>query len=319
MKRCPECGNICTDDSSFCPRCGCILPSEPDPNIPPNYHARAPRRGPSVSNKAVAVIAVIALLIAVAWSVYQMNMNKDDSSDETREYTWSVPVTGVSGIEFKVSVTIPHEELDLAKSSSIDRTGSSTSISDHANGIYAVSDYVVVSDTIKKLASDLWVEYKSEMEKELAKPYDNPQFFSNYVLTFVQVAADYKTDDAQFDESEYWLYPIETLHYGYGDCEDTSILAAAIFSALAEMDEPSAYVRAPCVFLLPGHAMVGIDVIGGVPAPSDRVILGTSDYYFGETTIDDIRKSWMGVGQISEGYMSSSVLGFTGHSTDYVR
>ena len=318
MKRCPECGNICTDDSSFCPRCGCILPSEPDPNIPPNYVPRS-RRGPSVSNKAVAVIAVIALLIAVAWSVYQMNMNKDDSSDETREYIWSVPIEGVSGIKFTVSVTIPGDELDLAKSSSIDRTGSSTSISDHANGIYAVSDYVVVSDTIKKLASDLWAEYKSKIKNELAISYDTPQLFSNFVLTFVQAAVDYETDDAQFDESEYWLYPIETLHYGHGDCEDTSILAAAIFSALAEMDEPSAYVKDACVFLLPGHAMVGVDVIGGVPAPSDRVILGTSDYYFGETTIDDIRKSWMGVGQISEGYMSSSVLGFTGHSTDYVR
>ncbi len=318
MKRCPECGNICTDDSSFCPRCGCILPSEPDPNIPPNYVPRS-RRGPSVSNKAVAVIVVIALLIAVAWSVYQMNMNKDDSSDETREYTWSVPIEGVSGIKFTVSVTIPGDELDLAKSSSIDRTGSSTSISDHANGIYAVSDYVVVSDTIKKLASDLWAEYKSKIKNELAISYDTPQLFSNFVLTFVQAAVDYETDDAQFDESEYWLYPIETLHYGHGDCEDTSILAAAIFSALAEMDEPSAYVKDACVFLLPGHAMVGVDVIGGVSAPSDRVILGTSDYYFGETTIDDIRKSWMGVGQISEGYMSSSVLGFTGHSTDYVR
>jgi hypothetical protein len=296
-----------------------MLPSEPDPNIPPNYHRPTPRRGPNVSNKAVAVIAVIALLIAVAWSVFQMNTDKDESSDWSRDYEWRVPVKGISNIKFTVSVTIPGEELDLAKSSTIDRTGSSTSISDHANGVYAVSDYVVVSDTIKKLAGDLWAEYKSEMKNEWAAPYDSPQMFANYVLTFVQAAVDYKTDDVQFDKSEYWLYPIETLHYGYGDCEDTSILAAAIYSALAEMDETSAYVKDSCVFLLPGHAMVGVDVIGGVPAPSDRVILGTSDYYFGETTIDDIRKSWMGVGQISEGYMSSSVLGFTGHITDYVR
>ena len=253
MKRCPECGNICTDDSSFCPRCGCILPSEPDPNIPPNYVPRS-RRGPSVSNKAVAVIVVIALLIAVAWSVYQMNMNKDDSSDETREYNWSVPMEGVSGIKFTVSVTIPGDELDLAKSSPIDRSGSSTNNPDcHAYGRYQVKEYIVVSDTIKKLAADIWNEFKTKILDNPLAPASvkTAEMFADCVLAFVQIAADYQYDSDQFDKDEYWLYPVETLYYAHGDCEDTSILAAAIYSALAETEGPSDYIRGACLFLLP--------------------------------------------------------------------
>ena len=296
-----------------------MLPSMPDPNIPPNYRP-APRRNSSSQGKVIAVIAVVAILIAAAWSVYGMYRDRE-SGDEEKEYTWSVPVSGVSDLRFNVSLTIPGDELDLAKNSSIDRTGSSASVSDPGNGIYAVSDYVVVSDTIRTLAGKLWTEYQDKILNNalVDASYKTPKMFADYILTFVQVAVDYELDSEQFEENEYWLYPIETLYYGYGDCEDTSILAAAIYSALIEMDGPSAYVRDACVFLLPGHAMVGVDVIGGVPAESNMVILGTSEYYFGETTIDDIKKVWMGVGQITPDYMSASILGFTGHSTEYIK
>ncbi len=322
MKRCPECGNICTDDSSFCPRCGCILPSEPDPNIPPNYHRPTPRPGPNVSNKAVAVIAVIAILIAVAWSVLQTNTNKDSSEDETKDYSWSVPVEGVSSIKFTVSVTITGEELDLAKSSPIKRDGSSTNDPDcHASGEYQVKEYVVVSDTIKKLAADIWDQYKTKVIDNPLVPVSSKtaEMFANCVLTFVQAAVDYEYDSYQFGEDEYWLYPVETLHYGHGDCEDTSILAAAIYSALAEMEGPSEYVKGTSLFLLPGHAMVGVNVNGGVAGIASKIVVGSEDYYFGETTIDDVRHDWRGIGSLSESFAGASVLAFTGHATDYVR
>ena len=139
----------------------------------------------------------------------------------------------------------------------------------------------------------------------------------------MQVAAKYETDSEQFGEDEYWLHPIETLYHCKGDCEDTSILASAIFSVLSEKDGPKDYVLGACVLLMPQHAMVGINVNGGVAPTSEftpcLVNFDATDYYFGETTIDDPTYYWMGVGEIGEDFLGASVTGFAGYSTEYVR
>ena len=309
-----------------------MLPSMPDADIPPSYYSPVPRRSNN-TGRIVAVIAVVAILLAVAWSFMGFNNDSSDSSgDRTVEYSWNLPVEGISGIRYSVSVTIPGEEYDAARNSSIDRSGSSTNRTDlHADGIYAVKEYVVVSDTIKALAGELWKEFK---EKILDDPlvdakYKTPRVFADYILAFVVVTATYTTDDKQFGESEYWLYPIETLYRGKGDCEDTSILASALFSALSGMEGPNAYVSGSCVFLLPGHAMVGIDVPGGLTATSkwtpymvtvDAADYYAADYYFGETTGDDLRTDFREIGWMNTSYyLGAAVLGFPGYSTDYVR
>ena len=325
MKRCPECGNICGDDASFCPRCGCMLPSTPDVYVPPNYYRPTPRRSSQSAGKVVAVIAVVAILLAVGWSFVNQNRDSDTSGDKTIEYEWYVPISGISTVKYSVTLTISGEEYEQARSSSIDRSGSASSIPDYAHGVYAVKEYVVVTDTIRTLANSLWAEYKTKILDNPLVPssYKTPKMFSDYVLTFVQVAAKYATDSSQFGEDEYWLYPIETLYRCKGDCEDTSILASAIFSALSEMEGPDAYVLGSCVFLLPGHAMVGADVSGGIAADAHLspffVTVGTSNYYFGETTIDDLSYKWMGIGEIESSYLGASAMGYTGYSTEYVR
>ena len=56
----------------------------------------------------------------------------------------------------------------------------------------------------------------------------SPTQRANFVLRFVQEGVPYAYDIDTKGMSEYWKYPLETLYDGKGDCEDTSILYAAI-------------------------------------------------------------------------------------------
>ena len=313
MKRCPECGLYSEDDASFCPRCGCMLPDMPEYPAYGTYNPTptAKRTGPSIG-VVVAVIAVSAILLGVAISFMDLT-DSNSNGDRNRTYKWYVPSIGPS-VTFEVSVAIPGEEMEKADSSSIDRSGSSTSFSDHPAGIYAVSEYVVVSDTIKALSQALWDEFKAKVGGGY---YDNARYFADYILSFVQLAADYAYDSDKFSQDEYWQYPIETLYRGYGDCEDTSILASAIYNYLSTVDGPDAYILGAAVLLLPGHAMVGVNVNGGVGPGAYSIEIGTSAYYTGETTIDDLNIKYR-IGYLGEDYQGASILGFTGTSGSYV-
>ena len=55
----------------------------------------------------------------------------------------------------------------------------------------------------------------------------NEQDKVQFLLTFVQTAFDYRTDQQQFGY-EKWMLPEEALYYRYIDCEDRSILFTAI-------------------------------------------------------------------------------------------
>lgn len=57
----------------------------------------------------------------------------------------------------------------------------------------------------------------------------------NFLLRFVQTSLRYKTDEGQFGKENY-LFPEETLHYPYSDCEDRSILFAWLVHTLLGMD-----------------------------------------------------------------------------------
>jgi hypothetical protein len=57
----------------------------------------------------------------------------------------------------------------------------------------------------------------------------------NRLLRFVQTAFEYKTDDDQFRQENY-LFPLETLHYPYSDCEDRAALFAWLTKSLLKLD-----------------------------------------------------------------------------------
>lgn len=63
------------------------------------------------------------------------------------------------------------------------------------------------------------------MHSQLAKHIEGMSELDavNFLLKFVQTSFEYKTDGDQFGQENY-LFPEETLHYSYSDCEDRSFL-----------------------------------------------------------------------------------------------
>jgi hypothetical protein len=57
----------------------------------------------------------------------------------------------------------------------------------------------------------------------------------NLLLRFVQTSLQYKTDEGQFGTENY-LFPEETLHYPYSDCEDRSVFFAWLVHNLLNLD-----------------------------------------------------------------------------------
>lgn len=57
----------------------------------------------------------------------------------------------------------------------------------------------------------------------------------NYLMSFVQTAFRYKTDQDQFGYEDF-LFPEETLNYAYSDCEDRSFLYAWLVKRLVGLD-----------------------------------------------------------------------------------
>jgi len=57
----------------------------------------------------------------------------------------------------------------------------------------------------------------------------------NLILRFVQTAFKYKTDEQQFGIENY-LFPEETLHYPYSDCEDRAVFFAWIVHNLLGLE-----------------------------------------------------------------------------------
>ena len=92
----------------------------------------------------------------------------------------------------------------------------------------------------------------------------------DFVLSFVQ-SLPYTLDDVTTGYDEFRRYAIETLIDGGGDCEDTTILVAAILRGLGEKT---------VLILTPGHIALGVSGnFTGTSVPHN----GTK-YYYCETT-----------------------------------
>ncbi|MBN1683615.1 hypothetical protein JW865_08705 [Candidatus Bathyarchaeota archaeon] len=108
------------------------------------------------------------------------------------------------------------------------------------------------------------------------------------VISFIQ-SLQYTSDSISTGYDEYPRYPIETLvDYG-GDCEDTSILAAALFKALG---------KEVVLLMLPNHLAVGI---AEVTSQGYYYQYNGKDYYYLETT----GEGW-DIGELPEEYQEST-------------
>ena len=97
------------------------------------------------------------------------------------------------------------------------------------------------------------------------------------VLGFAQ-SIDYQSDIDTTGEDEYWRYPIETIFEQVGDCEDSSILAAAVLVELGHQVLP---------LVTKDHAALG--VVAPVGLPGTYVEYEGHRYYYCETTAAGFR------------------------------
>ena len=92
----------------------------------------------------------------------------------------------------------------------------------------------------------------------------------DFVLSFVQ-SLPYTLDDVTTGYDEFRRYAIETLIEGGGDCEDTTILVAAILRGLNE---------SVALIFTPGHIALGVS--GNFTGSA--ITYGDTKYYYCETT-----------------------------------
>ncbi len=142
-----------------------------------------------------------------------------------------------------------------------------------------VEEYIVngICGEIRVLAKELI---------NIGKPYGSYDEV-RFVLSFVQSVIQYEADK----KWEYPKYPVETLSDGNGDCEDFSILGAAILKVMG-------YDVA--LLFLPQHAALGVAGADGLPG----IYIEHKDnkYYYCEMT----GEGW-GIGQIPEKYKKEKI------------
>ena len=128
-----------------------------------------------------------------------------------------------------------------------------------------------MEDLVDKLIEELQKRYSSINETTLL----------SYLLAFTQYI-EYQSDEDYMGEDEYWKFPLETLYDQGGDCEDTSILFAAIAHEACIKLNMSYKVA---IQLLPGHMAGAIKLAGS----SWGYTTNPRGYIYCETTSADYR------------------------------
>lgn len=295
MRRCPQCGATYDDGNSFCLKCGALLVQEEGVHFPSKAKQKA---DPS---KIIAVFVAVMIIAAAIMVLYYPRTEEKNPNE--LEFEWKY-----DGTDYTYTLELDADYYNTMMTSTIDRVGTSASdryVTEDSDGdettVFAVKDYIVVDEYIQTLVADITALYEDKYGE--GSPAMDPIRYANYLLAFAQyIPYDYEEADSGED---YWRYPLETLYDDIGDCEDKSILAAAMYAAadIADIVEISAGV-----FLLPSHAMVAVnDTIGTIGGAVIR-----SDYYPGETT-----SRTRELGEIADVFDQSYFHLYTGYSTEY--
>lgn len=99
--------------------------------------------------------------------------------------------------------------------------------------------------------------------------------YLDYVLRFTQ-EIEYQSDEEYTGYIDYWKFPLETLFDQGGDCEDTSILFAAIAHQSREI---LGFDTRVALILMPEHACAGV-IVDGLTDYEEN----PDGFIFGETT-----------------------------------
>ena len=292
MPYCPFCGSETADDDTFCRTCGAVISGTvPEPRRPDNR---------KMKYIAVALVALILLsavggIIAIfAWDLVK--------SDVDNTYRWDY-----EGKSFRYELKVDSKYYADVKTSGIDRTGSISTerYTTDTETVLAVKDYIVVDKYIQALADSLKTMYKDTFGTDPSK-----EDFVKFAAVFVNDCIRYD-DDEYTGDYEYWRYPLETLCDKKGDCEDTSILLAAILDA-AGYDSG--------IILLPGHAMCAV-IADGIPdsplypTKKKSEAYGTDIWFYPVETTAILDKNI--IGYIDESYDDVYLHLYLGHVTEY--
>lgn len=292
MPYCPFCGSEASEEDTFCRSCGAILSGSSMPPQKPKDDGRM--------TKIVAVAIVVAILFAAVGAVlayYAFDFTVKTEYNNTYRWTYD-------GQNFSYEITVESSYYSKATGSAIDRSGSiSVERYTTASGEeVAVKDYIVVDEHIQALADSLKTQYVQAFGAEPTK-----EQYVKFAAVFVNDCIEYDYDEAKSGR-EYWRYPLQTLIEKTGDCEDTSILLAAILDA-AGYDSG--------IILLPGHAMCAVteDGIPDMTYPNKKHSdVYSLNFYPVETTAilnENI------IGYMGDTYLEAYTHLYMGHVTSY--
>ncbi len=304
---CRFCGEKIDENDNVCPKCGkptWKASEEKNPSNPKITQAEKSGK-PKINFFQIALLIVIVVLVINMFLPSMIPV--DNGPDINLNYKWSV-----GDKNFEVSLKIPKEYYNGVETSTIDRNGTVSSdryITPGPDGkdiiVFGVKDYIVVDQYVKELADALTVLWAKEYHDDNKDMIDVAQFYAY----FCQTAIDYADDNTK-GQNEYWKYPIETLVDGKGDCEDTSILLAALIQASGF----EKYSGAGGIFLLPGHAMAAIDVEA---LEGEQYEISHFGFYPIETALHKGSINLYKIGQVSEDYQTAYFQIYTGYSDTY--
>lgn len=243
--------------------------------------------------------------------------------DVTRTFSWRQPIlAGLLSHEYEIS--FGYRFSDVLR------------YQDDQDAIRHISDTLPSSRFIAVDGSILALEALLEAEFREVRPLGSVggQDYVDYLLSFVQCCISYpdpisrngsgsyiRSDDGSPDQhlygqKEYWAYPMETLHRGAGDCEDTSFLAAALFAAAGY---PAGVVA------LSDHMLAAVGLDGFTShGKSDKLAVGTLELdgytmYLCETTTDRFLYAGYVSRDNAEAAAETGVLSMSDHVPDVPR
>ncbi len=211
------------------------------------------------TNSVIPSSAVIGVDASVGYSINLAEEIEPPDDSIEKKYRWQF-----KGSFHTITLDIPFHKYEWAVQSTVNR-------SPQNRGSKFMANFVTVDDSL--------IISLSEQLSNLAQSHGyNSSETVNFVMSFVQQNVHYWEDSDSKDQKEYWRYPIETLVDEQGDCEDTSVLFAAL---IENMNNYEAVLLFYIIDDETGHLASGVS---GITIDGYSVTYEGESYYYCETT-----------------------------------
>jgi hypothetical protein len=289
---CPNCGNKIAPNDMFCSHCGTNFQSQsnyqsqsPPPAAAPLPPPLPPPRKKSHGGLIAGVIVLLVVVMLFALDIPQQmiedsggnipGLTENTYTAGSGNYTYSWDYDGDTyTLKFNMS---QQQYLNYANNPIYRRMPNGNL---RAHGI----DFITANDSLIKSMAQQMKTMGNEAELDKNE-------MGQMVLNFVQ-SIPYQYDNITYNVQDYWVFPLETLYHGKGDCEDKSFLYASIMIAMGY----------DCALLFfEDHVAVGLGL--SYVANGEYYNNTGIHYYYCETTA----KGWS-IGEIPDEYYESYVI-----------